>query len=375
MIFTGVAILIYVSADTFLSSKTNPDIVKPVAQENILNVDYRSGESFDRDAFIENRMGIDLKSLMASAMEEERLLKKEQTAPKEKIEKIANIPVISQAEDVLQRNESDDEEPEISVKTFATLKDEKKPEITKAANAIKKTSPPKLSEVLEFPVSPEPTKSTESVPDEIVEKKIEKVILNVKVPKVFMGSVTDIRSEPHIEYLTVTIDDQEWMAENLKFDPETHDDWKGSRYCFKDNPDNCNIFGGVYTWDTVMNHQTDEGIQGICMEGWHVPTSEEWKTLRNNVELLSDASVNRDLMLAGTCVGNGPCGTSGFNLQITGKRFAVGIWKEDAAYFWTSTSSDRSGKAYGYSVDDSSFVLRDSTHGSGFSVRCIRGKI
>jgi len=88
-------------------------------------------------------------------------------------------------------------------------------------------------------------------------------------------------------YLTIDIDGQCWMAENLNVgdridgvDDQT-DDEEIDKYCWDDQESNCDIYGGLYMWDEAMDYSTIEGAQGICPDNWHLPTDEEWTTLSN----------------------------------------------------------------------------------------------
>jgi uncharacterized protein (TIGR02145 family) len=84
-------------------------------------------------------------------------------------------------------------------------------------------------------------------------------------------------------YQTITIGDQCWMKENLK---SLHDAIGNSitRYCYNNEIDSCAIYGGLYSWNTLMNGEESvetnpSGVQGICPNGWHVPSVAEWTEL------------------------------------------------------------------------------------------------
>ncbi|PID95338.1 MAG: hypothetical protein CSA95_00230 [Bacteroidetes bacterium] len=99
-------------------------------------------------------------------------------------------------------------------------------------------------------------------------------------------------------YSTVVIGSQCWMQENLKVThypngdaiPYTPDGaaWIALRsnntddaYCYYGNNVNSE-YGALYTYAAAIgdNWERDnaEG-QGICPEGWHLPTDEEWTVL------------------------------------------------------------------------------------------------
>jgi len=78
-------------------------------------------------------------------------------------------------------------------------------------------------------------------------------------------------------FKTVTIGTQVWMAENLNCDV------KGSK-CYNDDPANCAKYGRLYDWTTAMNGSASStavpsGVQGVCPNGWHLPSKAEWEVL------------------------------------------------------------------------------------------------
>jgi len=92
-------------------------------------------------------------------------------------------------------------------------------------------------------------------------------------------------------YKEVTIDgpygSQIWMARNLNYNAN------GS-FCYGDDPANCNTYGRLYDWAIAMNlhiscnnsfcsSQMSPRHKGICPSGWHIPSSEEWNILLENV--------------------------------------------------------------------------------------------
>ena len=116
------------------------------------------------------------------------------------------------------------------------------------------------------------------------------------------GSMTDNRDGQ--VYRTVKIGDQVWMAENLCYDPgqggseDSKYDWS---WCYANDPENCEVYGRYYTWaaalDTVALYDGGDGVdcgygktctlpekvQGVCPDGWHLPTKDEWNILFSSV--------------------------------------------------------------------------------------------
>jgi uncharacterized protein (TIGR02145 family) len=108
------------------------------------------------------------------------------------------------------------------------------------------------------------------------------VIINVTAPI----TVTDIDGNL---YNTVTIGTQTWMVENLKTTKYCNGDpipnitdaseWGNlsiGTCCDYDNTlSNCSIYGKLYNWYAV------DDSRNIAPTGWHVPSEEEWTTLKN----------------------------------------------------------------------------------------------
>jgi len=81
-------------------------------------------------------------------------------------------------------------------------------------------------------------------------------------------------------YKKVKIGTQTWMAENLNYDiPDINSD-----KCYTNNSNNCTIYGRLYNWSKAMNGAKTStadpsGVQGICPDGWHLPSDAEWHKL------------------------------------------------------------------------------------------------
>jgi uncharacterized protein (TIGR02145 family) len=97
------------------------------------------------------------------------------------------------------------------------------------------------------------------------------------------GTFTDTRDEK--TYKTIKIGKQVWMAENLNY---------SEGKCYDDVPANCGKYGVLYNWPHAMALPYDCWInecasqvsakhKGICPDGWHLPSNEEWKALVSSV--------------------------------------------------------------------------------------------
>ena len=205
------------------------------------------------------------------------------------------------------------------------------------------------------------------------------------------GSLTDERDGK--TYKTVKIGEQVWMAENLNYaylqPTETMD---SSSFCYKDNASSCDKFGRLYLWSAIIdstrlatkaNNPKDCGykkkcdlgkIQGICPDGWHIPTNDEFETLMAAVGGDSVACKVLKSTNGWRNYGNGtdPFGFSALPANI---RFNDGTfnYENEYAYFW---STDEFSKDYGntlflyYNNDNSYMSIRDKNYAA--SLRCIK---
>ena len=91
------------------------------------------------------------------------------------------------------------------------------------------------------------------------------------------GAVTDDRNGK--TYRTVNLAGQTWMAENLDYYSEV------GVMCSDSGTAGCR-----YSWASAMEYTSGDSLvskQGVCMNGWHVPDTTEWKELLEKYELAS----------------------------------------------------------------------------------------
>lgn len=210
------------------------------------------------------------------------------------------------------------------------------------------------------------------------------------------GELTDNRDGQ--TYKTVKIGDQWWMAENLNFDPgqggsdDAKYDWS---WCYKDNADNCVKYGRLYTWaaaiDSVklatdVENPLDCGygkvcglasadsatlIQGICPNGWHLPSETEWEKL---FEVVGGQSTAGNVLKSQTgWESKNGTDAFGFSAVSAGHRNVFGAYNGNAAYFWGSTEANRyyACRMYlEYNYDNASLTRYDKF--LGHSVRCVK---
>lgn len=194
-----------------------------------------------------------------------------------------------------------------------------------------------------------------------------------------VNTFTDIRDGN--VYKIVTIGDQVWMAENLRYSgniPQVNESsaweaihWNGTEepaWCYYDNnPANDEIYGKLYNWYAV-NTGT------LCPPGWHIPTEAEWSQL---TDVLGGANVAGGKMKTITgwdspnIEANNESGFSGFPGGI---RWSSGdfISMGKKGGLWSST--DTEGEAMTLHLAHFESIARtiwdSKTH--GYSCRCLR---
>jgi uncharacterized protein (TIGR02145 family) len=185
-------------------------------------------------------------------------------------------------------------------------------------------------------------------------------------------------------YNTVQIGDQCWLKENLDVgtmipgEQNQTDNGIIEKYCFDNDVKNCNTYGGLYQWGEAVQYQGgvsnsqfkttiyDGNVQGICPDGWHIPTVSEFETLLTTVN--SDGS---SYLAVGQ--GNGT-NTTGFSALLTGQRYFIGIFSEFNALTFFQTSGNSGDNLYLTSNGSNSliYLTNGGFGGSGISVRCIK---
>ena len=159
-------------------------------------------------------------------------------------------------------------------------------------------------------------------------------------------------------YKTANIGGVVWMAENLNIETD------GS-YCYNDVPDNCSIYGRLYTY---------EAAQTACPDGWHLATADEWDFLNITVGTNSSASYYLK-STAGwwTDVGNGN-DAYGFTALPGGIRNNDGVYSDLtlAGYFWAEASTEGNSASYELHYNTSNLAKQTKiSEESAMSVRCV----
>jgi len=158
-----------------------------------------------------------------------------------------------------------------------------------------------------------------------------------------------------VMYGAVKIGNQWWISENVKI--------PGGRSCYRNNPEYCDLFGGLYNWPTAMNNSTSQKAQGICPDGYHIPTVEEWEELFDYV--------GRDQSRTQLEVG----GSTDFRMLYGGQQNPNGAseYGGTVVNFWTSSKLTGT-NAWAFSLQDGKDQVWKITLGQSYkiSVRCVK---
>ena len=197
-------------------------------------------------------------------------------------------------------------------------------------------------------------------------------------------------------YQTVTIGNQVWMAENLKYLPSVVGPGTGSvttpyHYVYGYNGTDVNAakatshystYGVLYNWPAAMNGAASSttnpsGVQGVCPAGWHLPSDAEWTQLTDY--LGGESVAGGKLKETGTAHWNSPntgaTNETGFTALPGGDRYSDGTFISIGSNgYWLSATEDNTNYAWGRSMSyNGSSAFRHSLNKvGGFSVRCLR---
>jgi uncharacterized protein (TIGR02145 family) len=160
-----------------------------------------------------------------------------------------------------------------------------------------------------------------------------------------------------------------WMSENLNY---SRNNTLG--YCYgvdinganpHQNASGCdNGYGRIYEWSVAMDGNSP---QGLCPDGWHMPTVDEWSSITDNPTYCGSIDMSNNF-----CISAG-------NYNTNSQYPPLG-WKERdySGFYWTSSGyayfaglwhcSPTSNPSSGGCMD----VQNSGTEGGYFSVRCLQ---
>ncbi|NLU39477.1 MAG: hypothetical protein GXX78_11385, partial [Bacteroidales bacterium] len=199
-------------------------------------------------------------------------------------------------------------------------------------------------------------------------------------------------------YLTVSIGNQIWMAENLKYLPNVVGptvwsdevpyfyvyDYYGNNVAEAKATDNYATYGVLYNWPAAMagsssSKTNPSNIQGACPSGWHMPSDAEWVQL---ITYLGGDSIAGDKLKESASKlwygqNEGATNETGFSALPGGERRLDETFIHIGSYgkWWSTTTSQAAPSVVWnrFMVTGSSNVERlDMNKYYGYSVRCIK---
>ena len=207
------------------------------------------------------------------------------------------------------------------------------------------------------------------------------------------------------DYATVLIGEQCWFAENLRSENYLNgdaipsglsdSDWVSTTSstsgavavygedagCEDVSPDidacdpaqSLSEYGRLYNWYAV------DDVRGLCPNGWHVPTDEEWTVMTDHLggSLVAGGYMRTDYGWHNYIIGVDGTNSSGFSGLPGGKRDPTAYFNDagiNGEWWSSSPSSYGNGTSYLRSLSyNSEIVLRaGGSPTAGLSVRCLR---
>ena len=206
-------------------------------------------------------------------------------------------------------------------------------------------------------------------------------------------------------YQTVQIGNQCWMRQNLNvthtpqgvplvdgtgvgsiFGDFTTPYW----FNYNDSAVYSYTYGKLYTWAAVMNgagnsNNNPSGVQGICPDGWHVPSDEEWIEMEMFLGMSEEEAYKKNDINRGTDEGGklkssgtelwldpnvGGTNESGFHAIPAGYRMFDGFTSvRFVSHWWTSTGSWRTRIIFS---NYGTIIRTGGFEHDAYSLRCVK---
>ncbi len=86
-------------------------------------------------------------------------------------------------------------------------------------------------------------------------------------------------------YKTVKIGNQWWMAQNLRVTQYSDGTPITGFLSYTNDPMIDRVYGKYYDWSAALRgaNSSTSNVQGVCPNGWHIPSDDEWKTLEGYI--------------------------------------------------------------------------------------------
>ncbi|MFC2136825.1 immunoglobulin domain-containing protein [Bacteroidota bacterium] len=214
----------------------------------------------------------------------------------------------------------------------------------------------------------------------------------------FICGVDSIMDYDSNWYQTVPIGGQCWMAENLETTSYangiplvngtdstdiTGNDTSKLWFAYNDNITYKDTFGLLYTWAAVMNENPSSntnpsGVQGVCPDGWHVPSDSEYIQLEKYLGM-SESEASIPSGWRGTNEGQQlkSGGASGFEILLSGWRHQTGVYDliNNQEFTWTTSELITNGYTRQFHYDSTNIGKITWEKEKGLSVRCLADSV
>ena len=154
-------------------------------------------------------------------------------------------------------------------------------------------------------------------------------------------------------------------------------------WCYYDNSASMgDTYGVLYTWAAAINgtngsYSIPSGIQGVCPDGWHLPSTDEWLELDDFVSLDGHDGFEATALMATSGWFDEP-GTDNYNFSGLpgGYRSFDGTfhYEEFYGYWWSASGKDWTslGTSFGLQYNYTDVFISSEVKQKGFSVRCVQ---
>jgi uncharacterized protein (TIGR02145 family) len=207
---------------------------------------------------------------------------------------------------------------------------------------------------------------------------MKKILLIVCIMSVSLSQAQTVADWDGNLYDVVEIGEQTWIQQNLKSLHYSDGTPIPDVRSYNDSDSLSEIYGRLYTWDAAMKNSTVPGAQGICPEGWHIPTTQEFIELE---DFLGGPSVAGAAMKEeGTDHWNPPntgaTNSSGLTILPGGEYDTPnGVYQflGEYAVLWTSTeiSSNKARERF-LAYNSTASMIYDWHKSLNYSIRCVK---
>lgn len=205
------------------------------------------------------------------------------------------------------------------------------------------------------------------------------------------GRLVDLRDNQ--EYTYITVGNLQWMTKDMN--------WKERGVPAQESEVLALLYGRHYSWSEATGGESGSGLaggpQGVCPEGWSIPTNEDWENLAQTLnggegisfidkwsglgeKITTEATFNGDRLWTYS-PNNSHRDQIGWNSYPTGayldsEKSDKFLGFGEYAFYWSAGERDEETAYYRYIYFDADYLHYNSVEKDGFraSVRCVRLK-